>query len=247
MADNKLYIPTFISDDKFNPARVQPRVFYYNGLIDAPEYKFYHWTSANGSTSTFSTLDNIPYVDHYNVSSSGDLPNSGSNSLLFYNEAASYGIVPSNTLFSEYWDTYIELLYNPVTRLINAEAVIPLADYFELELNDIVEWRGSYYHLRAINEYSFTDGTCKLQLLGPIIEDSLDAVTADCYSYSITADAESATTFIWIDCDGDSQSNNLSAGQSVSITCVRPGTINANQRGATWFASGVCGSYQIPK
>ena len=246
MADNKLYIPTFISDDKFNPARIEPRVFYYNGLIDAPDFRFYAWTSDTGFSSNFYTLDKIPYVDHYNVVS-GSAPSAESNSLLFFNEVASYGNVPSNTLFSEYWDTYIELLYNPVTRLINADAVIPLADYFDTELNDIVEWRGNYYHLRAINDYSFTDGTCKLQLLGPIIEDALDAVTVDCYSYSITADSESATTFIWIDCDGDSQSNNLSAGQSVSITCVRPGTINANQRGATWTEAGVCGSYQITK
>jgi hypothetical protein len=37
-----------------------------------------------------------------------------------------------------------------------------------MELNDIVEWRGNYYHLRAINEYNLKNGECKIQLLGPL-------------------------------------------------------------------------------
>jgi hypothetical protein len=43
---------------------------------------------------------------------------------------------------------------------------------FKMELNDIVNFRGNYYHLRAINDYSLKDGTCDLQLLGPIISNS---------------------------------------------------------------------------
>jgi len=246
MANNKLYIPTFISDDKYNPARVQPRLFYYNGLIDAPDYNVYAWTVASGFSSYTYPLTQIPYFDHYNVVS-GSLPSSESDSLLFYNEFPSYGVSPSKTLYSEYWNTYIELLYNPTTRLINAEAVIPLADYFELELNDIIEWRGNYYHLRAVNEYSFTTNECKIQLLGPIIEGTLDANLIECYSYTIYADSELDTQFNWIDCDGDAQSTIISAGGGSSITCVRPGTIEADTRGATWTAAGVCGSYQQPK
>ena len=246
MADNKLYIPTFISDDKFNPARVQPRAFYYNGKITAPEYEFYHWTNPNGFTSAFTTLDEAPYVDHYNVSSSGDLPTSGSNSLLFFNEVASYGEVPVNTLFSEYWATYIELLYNPRTRLIDADAVIPLADYFELELNDIVEWRSNYYHLRAVNDYSFTTGECKLQLLGPIISDTFsDPIEGSpCYSYDIYGDPENFTTFTYLDCDGFSQSQGLDAQATGFISCARPGTVIGNTQGSEVVVANLCGSYQ---
>lgn len=245
MANNKIYIPTFISDENFSPARVQPRIFYYNGKLDVPEYKVYAWLSDSGISTFTYQKEEIPYFDHYNVVS-GSFPTSNSKSLLFFNESAPYGVQPSNTLFSEYWETYIELLYNPTTRLINAEAVIPQADYFGLELNDIVEWRGNYYHLRAVNEYSFTTGECKLQLLGPIIEDSLDPSYGDCFSFIIYAPDEALTTFEWIDCDGNSQNVSLSGG-SQSITCVRPGTITANSKGATWETAGVCGSYIIPR
>ena len=40
-----------------------------------------------------------------------------------------------------------------------------------MELNDIVEWRGNYYHLRAINDYNLKNGECSIQLLGPVIND----------------------------------------------------------------------------
>ena len=38
-----------------------------------------------------------------------------------------------------------------------------------MQLNNIVQWRGNYYHLRAINNYNLKSGTCDIQLLGPII------------------------------------------------------------------------------
>jgi hypothetical protein len=96
---------------------------------------------------------------------------------LFNNEAASYGETPTETLYSEYWEKYVEFIYNPKTRILNCSAIIPLADYFDMELNDIVNFRGNYYHLRAINDYSLKDGTCNLQLLGPIISDALDIMS----------------------------------------------------------------------
>lgn len=245
MAENKLYIPTFIADDKFNPARVQPRVFYFNGLIDAPEYKVYHWNDSTGFSSTVSTLDVIPYFDHYSAET-GSLPNSGSNSLLFYNEVSSYGTTPSNTLFSEYWDTYIELLYNPRTRLITADAVIPLADYFEIELNDIIEWRANLYHLRAVNDYSFTDGTCNLQLLGPIIPDALEEPFEGnpCYSYDLYGDGENTTIFNYIECEsGAPKSVQVGAQQVGFISCARRGTVVGDTQGSSIVESTLCGSY----
>jgi len=45
-----------------------------------------------------------------------------------------------------------------------------------MELNDIVQWRGNYYHLRAINDYNLSNGECNLQLLGPILDDILPSI-----------------------------------------------------------------------
>lgn len=166
-----IYIPTYISNAEYKPARVLPRLFFYNGMVNCES-----WYLESGSlTQAGFTKEQtaFPYFDNYNVVT-GSFPTDGSKSLLFNNEGAAYGTLPSGSLYSEYWDTYISLLYNPKTRLLNCSAIIPLADYVKMELNDIVNFRGNYYHLRAINDYSLKDGTCNIQLLGPIIADALD-------------------------------------------------------------------------
>jgi hypothetical protein len=166
-------IPTYISSQEFAPARVLPRLFYYNGLVDCESYYIESGSLTTAGTTKEQTA--FPYFDNYNVVT-GSFPTTDSNSLLFTNEAAAYGEIPTASLYSEYWERYISLLYNPTTRLVACEAIIPLADYFKMELNDIVQWRGNYYHLRAINDYNLSNGECNLQLLGPILDDILPSI-----------------------------------------------------------------------
>lgn len=161
-----LYIPTFINSATYTPARVLPRLYYYNGNLDCET-----WYIAD-ATNTAQAQTSFPYFDHYNVVS-GNYPTTASDSLLFNNEAPSYGQIPDESLYTKYWEKYISFLYNPKTRLINCSAIIPLADYFDMALNDVVNFKGNYYHLRAINEYNLRTGECTLQLLGPIIPDTL--------------------------------------------------------------------------
>ena len=165
-----IYIPTFISDQNYNPSRVLPHIYFYNGLIDCETYWIESGSAAFGGVTYQQNA--FPYFDNYNVVS-GSFPTVNSESLLFNNENASYGQIPTENLYTQYWETYVSLLYNPKTRLLNCEAIIPLADYFKMELNDVVNFKGNYYHLRAINEYSLKTGECVLQLLGPIIRDTL--------------------------------------------------------------------------
>jgi hypothetical protein len=162
-----IFIPTYISDQNYSPTIVQPRLLYYNGQVDCESYYVVDAANVTHQTTTF------PYFDNYSVVSGSQFPTTGSKSLLFYNEQPSYGTIPEESLFSEYWSDYVNLLYNPRTRLINASAIIPLADYFKMELNDIVEFRGNYYHLRAINDYNLKNGNCKIQLLGAILPEAL--------------------------------------------------------------------------
>jgi len=163
----KIYIPTFISSIDYKPARVLPHVYFYNGLKDSDSYFIEGYASGSTSVVSQHEINQFPYFDNYN----GNVPSTSSYSLLFNNETAPYGEMPTGSLYSEYWETYVNLLYNPKTRLFDCSAIIPLADYFKMELNDIVEWRGNYYHLRAINNYNLSNGECQIQLLGPVIGD----------------------------------------------------------------------------
>lgn len=163
-----IYIPTYISDQNYSPTRVQPRLLYYNNTVDCETYYI------KDGNDFSQPIDVFPYFDNYSVVSGSQFPTSGSKSLLFFNEQPVYGAVPSVSLFSEYWNSYVQLLYSPRTRLLTMSAIIPLADYFEMELNDIVQFRGNDYHLRAINNYNLSTGECNIQLLGPILEGSLN-------------------------------------------------------------------------
>lgn len=169
---NKMFIPTHIANAEFQPAQVKPRILFYNKLLETTQYRI------RGKQSSFSSIVGnaltFPYFDHYSSGSVDQLPNSDSDSLLFFNEGASLGSAPSDSIYTTYWNKYVSLLYNPKTRLIECSAIIPFADYVEMELNDIVFFRSNHYHLRAINQYNLKTGECQLQLLGPIIDDSLD-------------------------------------------------------------------------
>ena len=162
-----IYIPTYISSINYDPARVQPRLLYYNNNLGCETFYI-----NDGGVSYANTA--FPYFDNYSVVGGQQFPTTGSKSLLFFNEQPVYGTAPTASLYSEYWSNYVNLLYNPRTRVLNAQAIIPLADYFEMELNDIVSFRGNDYHLRAINDYNLSTGECNIQLLGPILEGSLN-------------------------------------------------------------------------
>jgi hypothetical protein len=186
MAIIPIYIPTYINSPEYAPARVQPRLLFYNGMINCESYYIESGSTTVGGTAFEQTA--FPYFDNYNVVT-GSFPTVNSKSLLFYNEEAVYGEVPTDSLYSEYWSDYVNLLYNPRTKLLNASAIIPLADYFKIELNDVVEFRGNYYHLRAVNDYNLKNGECSLQLLGPILPESLNLPTklfAKCFGYDVS-------------------------------------------------------------
>ena len=170
MAKNKIFIPYFISNEQFAPARVLPRLFFYNGTKQCDIIKVQYYNT--GSTLvTIDTFTAFPYFDHY----SGETTTTSSLSLLFLNEEPVYGTQPpSQSLYDKYWANYVNLLYDPKTRLLRCSAVLPFDVYQNIELNDIVQLRSNYYHLRAINDYNLRTGECRIELLGPLLEGSLD-------------------------------------------------------------------------
>ena len=167
-------IPLYIGDQNYRPTQVFPRMLFNNGMISSSQYFIEAQFSAANRTVIANNQNAYPYFDNYNVVT-GSFPTTGSRSLLFNNETATLGSTPQNSLIDTYWSKYLNLIYAPNTRLVNASAVIPLAKYFDMELNDLVQFRGNYYHLRAINDYDLTTGECLVQLLGPVISDAVSA------------------------------------------------------------------------
>jgi hypothetical protein len=224
-------IPTYISDATYAPARVLPRLLYYNGLVDCETY--YIESGSLTKSGAPKAQNAFPYFDNYNVVT-GSFPTVNSKSLLFNNEGAAYGEVPTDSLYTDYWQTYIDLLYNPTTRLFNCEAIIPLADYFKMELNDIVEWRGNYYHLRAINDYNLTNGECNLQLLGPILADALQLSNPGCnFGFTLQQVAGTTTTTTTTAGPTTTTTTTTAAPTTTTTTTVGPTTTTTTISGST--------------
>jgi hypothetical protein len=235
----RIFIPTYISSVDYQPARVQPRILFYNGLKPCEPYFVASGSQTLGSNDA---LEAFPYFDNY----SGANTTTASLSLLFFNEEAVYGDTPTASLYTQYWEDYVELLYNPRTRVLNASAIIPLAEYFKMELNDIVEFRGNYYHLRAINDYNLKNGECDIQLLGPIIGQSVGSgqVTP---STTTTTIAPCQFNELVVDCSGTTTSTSTSttttttAAPTTSTTTAAPTTSTTTAATTTTTAPiGLC-------
>jgi len=225
---NKIYIPTYISSITYQPVKVLPHIYFYNGLLASNSW-YLETFIESGNVIAPLIQNSFPYFDNYNVfGGTNTTPTADNLSLLFNNEISSYGTTPTDSLYSTYWSKYVELLYNPKTRVIDCNAIIPLADYFQLNLNDIVEWRGNYYHLRAINNYNLKNGECQLQLLGPVIGDVIANILPGfpCeFNFSIENNTPpQSSSFIVHQCFGDAQlqvgftsSLSMSVGQSFTF------------------------------
>ncbi len=88
MAQNiPIYIPTYIGDQNYGPARVLPRLLFYNGNVECQTYYLQGTTGPQsvGFPVSYVELNNFPYFDNYSADT-GSFPTTGSKSLLFFNE-----------------------------------------------------------------------------------------------------------------------------------------------------------------
>ena len=95
-----IYIPTYINSEQYSPARVQPRLLFYNGLLECETYFIQNYVPTYGGISI--SQNKFPYFDNYNVVS-GSFPTVDSKSLLFNNEKL---YKPEGTLHGHVETTY---------------------------------------------------------------------------------------------------------------------------------------------
>jgi hypothetical protein len=87
-----------------------------------------------------------------NVASSTLGLNTATNSLLWNNEFSTWnGALINNTLYSNYWQNYIESIFNIKKRIFKYKAKLPIYLLTQLKLNDIIKIKDSYF---KINDYN---------------------------------------------------------------------------------------------
>ena len=94
-----------------------------------------------------------------------DIDDDTSNSLHFSEELNEYtNALAENSLFERFYKSYIQNVFNPSTRIIKVNAVLPVAKIIEIKLSDIIVIGGSRYRINAM-DVNLKDGRANFELI----------------------------------------------------------------------------------
>lgn len=131
-----LQIPVMLDKDN-KPVQHPLTMFFYAGY-DSVNYSYYF----NGTQYTSLAIVS-PYSDS-TVSKT-------SYSLAYGLENVLSGNMALNTLFKLYYENYLSRYYSTKSRLVTMNAVIPVGEWLNLKLNDIIAVSGNYYRIQKID------------------------------------------------------------------------------------------------
>jgi hypothetical protein len=121
-APSNLHLGSSI-DLKLEPYSGKPYMFYKNGLVTLTDPIYIDGISLNSVFLT-ATEDNADF-------------NQITNSLNFGAEVSTYFLtIVENSLYKNFWKTYVDDLYNPKTRVLNLKCKLPISILSRLSLND---------------------------------------------------------------------------------------------------------------
>jgi hypothetical protein len=148
-------LTAFIINKDLNPYRNKPILLYENGIT--PFSFWFNDGSSNTNESQYFRFSN-------------ELALGGDDLSLVYSLCWGAEVSPfflstvTNSLFQTYWRSYIDNLYNPKTRLLKIDCVLPLWQLIKLKLNDRVLVRDRRY---IINQFTtdITKGEVKFELI----------------------------------------------------------------------------------
>jgi len=149
VGDTELQIPVVLDDDN-KGVKADLWLCYYVGF-----------TSTNDSWK----LNNTDQFSYPLISSYSAYPTATSTYSLAYGmEATISGDMPTETMYVEYWRAYLSRLYSSKSRVVYLDAVIPVGEWLNLNMNDTIAVSSNYYKIQSIN-YDMLAERAKLVLI----------------------------------------------------------------------------------
>lgn len=196
-----LQIPVMLDKDG-KPVQHNLMMFMYAGYLAINNHFYF-----NGTPQTF-----MAFVGPYN-----GVPTAKTSYSLSYGlENALSGNMALNTLFKLYYQNYLSRYYSTKSRLVTMNAIIPVGEWLNLDLNDTIAVSGNYYKIQKI-QYDILNERA-----------SIDFVTYNNVT-TIALDSD-GNTADWTDATSDPSNGATLIGNAIvgrSLTNSRPfDTIN---------------------
>jgi hypothetical protein len=148
-------IPKFVND-QYQYSAPNPRILYKTG--ETMNFNVYNDTT-NGVNQVTAFM-----FSHY----SDFLPDITSRDLNFGQETplCEVSSIPYKTLYARYWNEYIENIYAPDARVLEAFFSLEFADIYNFNFNDKIFIKDSYWRILSISDYVVgTQDTVKVTLI----------------------------------------------------------------------------------
>jgi uncharacterized surface protein with fasciclin (FAS1) repeats len=110
-------------------------------------------------------LEGIDQFSYPLISSFQDFPTtSATNSLAFGMEATISGDAPTNTLYVEFFRSYLSRVMSSKSRIVYFSSVLPVNEWLQLEMNDTISVSGNLYKIQNI-QYDILNERAELVLI----------------------------------------------------------------------------------
>jgi hypothetical protein len=148
--DTELQIPVLLDGD-FKP-------------VKADLYLAYFVERRTIAVDTYQ-LEGIDQFSYPLISSFQDFPTtSATNSLAFGMEATISGNAPTNTLYVEFFRSYLSRVMSSKSRIVYFSSVLPVNEWLQLEMNDTISVSGNLYKIQNI-QYDILNERAELVLI----------------------------------------------------------------------------------
>ena len=189
-------VGTTVITGKREPIQPKLRLVFYNGLKTAP----LTWYMADTLLGTSGVAkNNYPLMSTYST-----FPvTSTTFDLNWENESPFWDVTDTNlglgqtpySNFNVYWKTWYDLMFDPFSRMVEANIVLDYKDIWNLKFNDYVFIKDAWYFVNKISDYIAGQNTnCRVELvkLGNNIGLTIPVVTPSLNTPILLCSADSA-------------------------------------------------------
>lgn len=154
-----------IENAEIERIETKPKIFYYSGKKDITEW--YLWESLGSASPT--TLTEFPFCSSFSMA--GDSIQDTDFDIRYLSgkgigEEIYTTKVPKENTFNKCWQQYLDNIFNKEARILTANFKLNSVDIANLEYNDKIFIKDSYYRVNKVSNYAFgKDVSTRVELI----------------------------------------------------------------------------------